>query len=165
MRDYSGFSFHWALGGKDFTGGIEQNQWELDRLMDFIDENHVKSFFEIGMAQGKLNQWMKKYGLQTYGVSPNEITGVEYIKGRSQDVFNLVGFYDMIFVDGDHSYQAVMDDFRNYIDKCRFMAFHDICGHRDCMGVFMAWREIKKMYEHIEIVSSVKPAGIGIIKI
>lgn len=169
VRNLNPDLFHWALGGKDMTGGIEQNPQELSELLDFIDEHHIKTFFEIGMAQGKLNKFMQDYGLKCYGVSPNKIEGVDHIIGKSQDkdVIKKVGFYDMIFVDGDHSFDAVEKDWRNYLGKCKYMAFHDICGLRDCQGVQELWFLINGLYKSWTFKADNKEqrSGIGVIKV
>ncbi|MFX0024319.1 MAG: class I SAM-dependent methyltransferase, partial [Candidatus Hermodarchaeota archaeon] len=78
---------------------------------------------------------------------------------------------DLLFIDGDHSYDGVKKDFENYfslVKKDGIIAFHDIVEHppnSNCK-VFDFWNEIKGNYEYKEIISKDNEqwAGIGFIK-
>ena len=74
---------------------------------------------------------------------------------------------DLILIDGDHSYLGVKSDYLNYKGLCKYMAFHDILGQRDCEGVSQFWNEIRNEYEFIEFIDPNRDiaSGIGIIKI
>lgn len=163
-------SFHWALGGSDTSGGIEQNQQELLMLCDFIKQNEIKTFLEIGMGSGLLNKFMRdEMLLDCEGINPVNVQGVTYL-GKSQDaaIINAVkDSYDLIFVDGDHSYSAVRNDFLKYGSKCKFLAFHDILGKRNCEDVNRFWNEVKFGFEYYEFVAENKDqaSGIGLIKL
>lgn len=76
---------------------------------------------------------------------------------------------DYLFIDGDHSYDGVKDDFYMYMPFVKeggLIAFHDIQPHTKGAEVDVFWREIKGLYKHIEIVESPESqtwAGIGVI--
>ncbi|UCE66725.1 MAG: class I SAM-dependent methyltransferase, partial [Candidatus Zixiibacteriota bacterium] len=77
---------------------------------------------------------------------------------------------DFLFIDGDHSYEGVKQDFKMYgplVRKGGIIAFHDIVPNTEdkSCGVDRFWSEIKSLYEHTEIVDSwqQKGAGIGVI--
>lgn len=78
---------------------------------------------------------------------------------------------DFLFIDGDHSYEGVKQDFEMYsplVAKGGIIAFHDILPHatqRDCQ-VHRFWNELKRDCEHQEIVADPKQgwAGIGVIR-
>jgi cephalosporin hydroxylase len=77
---------------------------------------------------------------------------------------------DFLFVDGDHTYQGVSQDFNLYhpfVHPGGIIAFHDIVEHSSetqC-NVNRFWQQIKTRYDHVEIVEDWKAgfAGIGLI--
>jgi len=77
---------------------------------------------------------------------------------------------DFLFIDGDHTYQGVKQDFQMYsplVRKGGIVAFHDIVIHDPTAGceVDRFWHEVKQRYPHIEIIGSPnqKWAGIGVL--
>lgn len=77
---------------------------------------------------------------------------------------------DILFIDGDHTYEGVSKDFQMYsplVKKGGIVAFHDIVIHDKSSGceVSKFWKEIKKSYRHEEILEDVnqKWAGIGVL--
>ena len=83
-----------------------------------------------------------------------------------------LGKIDFLFIDGDHSYAGVKQDFEMYsglVRKGGLIAFHDIVLHSNQSGceVSRLWNEIKGNYEHGEVVGDRSQgwAGIGIIRI
>lgn len=77
---------------------------------------------------------------------------------------------DFLFIDGDHTYEGVKNDFNMYsplVRKGGIIAFHDIAEHPPETGckVNMFWNEIKNNYKHFEIIEDRKQnwAGIGVI--
>lgn len=77
---------------------------------------------------------------------------------------------DLLFIDGDHSYEGVKEDFEAYmpfVQEKGVVAFHDIVEHlpeAHC-DVFRFWNEIKKKYSHEEIIEDPRQgwAGIGVL--
>jgi len=77
---------------------------------------------------------------------------------------------DMLFIDGDHSYEGVKKDFEMYsplVRKGGIIAFHDIADHDryDGCDVDLYWEKIKVKYKNQEIIGkdNVGWGGIGII--
>ncbi len=77
---------------------------------------------------------------------------------------------DFLFIDGDHTYQGVKEDYQMYsplVKKGGIIAFHDIVTHDQTSGceVDRFWHEIKQNYRNIEIIDapSQKWAGIGLL--
>ena len=58
---------------------------------------------------------------------------------------------DFLFIDGDHSYRGVKQDFEMYsplVRKGGLVAFHDICRHPPELrcDVYSYWNEIKRSH-------------------
>jgi predicted O-methyltransferase YrrM len=82
---------------------------------------------------------------------------------------------DLLFIDGDHRYEAVRSDFLNYRRLVReggLIAFHDICEDFQTRfgretgyssgGVPQLWRKLRTSYEHREFVESPDQDAFGI---
>ena len=77
---------------------------------------------------------------------------------------------DLLFIDGDHTYEGVKKDWEMYsplVRKGGIVAFHDISFHPkvpECQ-VDKFWKELKPKYKHIEFIDSTDPtwAGIGVL--
>lgn len=68
------------------------------------------------------------------------------------------GPFDFVYIDGDHSYDGVSADFRNYGLLAPKVGFHDI-GHQE-HGVVKFWNELVKKYPTEEMVASNMGTGI-----
>ncbi len=80
------------------------------------------------------------------------------------------GEVDFLFIDGDHTYHGVKQDFHMYsplVRKGGIVAFHDIVAHdlKDGCEVDKFWNEVKVGYRNVEIVErqNQKCAGIGVL--
>lgn len=160
---------HHLLGGSDTSGGMEQNYDELEWLCQFIIDRKIHSFLEIGTANGVFHKFLKnEMKLDIESISPVKVDGIKMHVGKSQDPDILKQcrhFYDMVFVDGDHSAQAVRADYENFKGKCRYMAFHDVAGKNDCEDVKAFWDIVSKWHESWVIYGQEGVhSGIGIIK-
>ena len=79
---------------------------------------------------------------------------------------------DFVFIDGDHTYEGVKQDFEMYSPLVKdggIVAFHDIVAHPVETGceVNRLWDEIKESkYEYTEIVSDWNQGmcGIGLLQ-
>ena len=74
---------------------------------------------------------------------------------------------DLLFIDGDHSYEGVKKDFEMYsplVAKGGTIAFHDIVDGAETSvgGVPKYWRELKQTRRHLEFVKSWQQGGWGI---
>jgi predicted O-methyltransferase YrrM len=77
---------------------------------------------------------------------------------------------DLLFIDGDHTYEGVKRDFEMYGSLVRpggIIAFHDIVPHppeADC-AVDELWQEVRPMYRNHEIIENPCQgwAGIGVL--
>lgn len=107
----------------------------------------------------------------------------KFIRGNSHDLEtldfllrrmdnNAVGLFDFIFIDGDHSYEGVKQDFEMYEPFCKpngLIAFHDIVDsprHRE-RGVYVNqfWNEVKDQYPSTQIIYGNNDwGGIGVLE-
>lgn len=74
---------------------------------------------------------------------------------------------DFLFIDGDHSYHGVKNDFEYYgplVRKGGIIAFHDICpGPEEAVGgVPKFWSEVKGRFKYEAIIESAGQGGYGI---
>lgn len=95
---------------------------------------------------------------------------VELFIGNSHDpmvvaAVSQYGPYEFGFIDGDHSYEGVKQDWENYGPMCKMVGFHDIGSATD--GCVRFWNELKdsKQYRTEEYVASADQLkfGIGIV--
>lgn len=109
-------------------------------------------------------------------VAPNRKTArVEYLfTGSHSDetkdavlkILNKKGV-DILFIDGDHSYEGVKKDWEMYsilAEPKGIVIFHDALYHADgTEEVDIFWNEIKGKYKHVEIKSSPNSTGMGVL--
>ncbi len=76
---------------------------------------------------------------------------------------------DVLFIDGDHAYEAVKRDFEMYSPLVRpggLIMFHDIMpapNHEtECIEVDALWAELKERFDHEEFVQHPEQQGSGI---
>lgn len=72
---------------------------------------------------------------------------------------------DLLFIDGDHSYESAKRDFDTYgnlVAKNGLIAFHDIVPGENSGGVPRLWRELRERYASTEFVQSWNQGGFGI---
>ena len=74
---------------------------------------------------------------------------------------------DVLFIDGDHSYEGVKKDFEAYsplVRKGGLVAFHDICEGpaENVGGVPVFWREVKQEGSTVEFIEDSEQGGFGI---
>ena len=77
---------------------------------------------------------------------------------------------DVLFIDGDHTYDGVKRDFAMYspfVKRGGLIIFHDIVEHPAETGceVSRFWKEIRPDFQHLEIISDPSQgwAGIGVL--
>lgn len=151
--NFYNFLMNRKINDLDRTSGIRgwSTDTELAALTEFASLSD--SVVEIGSWKGKSTKVLLEnckgtvYSVDTWNGSENEITG---ILAGCQDVFkeflknvgdypNLVVYHgkstdiakefdkkvDMVFIDGDHSYESVKADIESWLPKCKKI----MCGH------------------------------------
>lgn len=173
--------------GEPLCDCILQNREELVALCRFIQAARVRSYLEIGIWTGRLvtclhrlfsfdqvaacdHGWAQRLGLPLH--LPQEAA---FFDGDSDSAAFLawrktLGKVDLVFIDGNHNYQAVKRDFAiNRAFPHRFLALHDICGaNRYTTGVRRFWQELDEGHKleivrpHLELGLDRSTMGIGI---
>jgi len=77
-------------------------------------------------------------------------------------------FFDIVFIDGNHSYSAVKNDAELTKEKCNIQVFHDIVSDA-CPDTVFYWKEVKEkyknthnFYEFVQQYESVSGSYLGI---
>jgi hypothetical protein len=162
---------------------------QLSKLIKFISTLNIDSYTEIGCRWGgtfviinevlkQQNPYLKSWACDLIDKSEvlNEYSNYSpftYIKNNShsEDFASIFPKnIDFIFIDGDHSYEGVKEDYEMMLKfNPRYMMFHDIlCPD---MGVYQFWNEIKTQYKHYEftdqydITNNKGLLGIGVIEL
>lgn len=97
------------------------------------------------------------------------IRGDSHSEEVSAKVRDVTQCLDMLFIDGDHTYGGVKDDFLSYSPLVRpggIVAFHDIAEHPQATGcdVSRFWNEVKTSYRYEEIIEKQELGwGIGVL--
>ncbi len=174
-------------------GGLKLQQVpeEYASVLLEIKSLNPKSYLEIGIGNG--GSWMTcSYYLRDtlevskavdnlayYQAIDQKIEEIEFVQNFLSSFINDVTFfnsdskefldqhyekYDVIFIDGDHGYSGVKEDFLKSIKNINTggaIIFHDIVSI-GAPGVVQFWEEIKNQYESKEFIYS-DTCGMGII--
>ncbi len=162
-----------------------QKAGELAPFLEFMDGLLPKVIVEIGCdAGGTLWAWQQlgpelligvDKRLDVYGTArPRVDHGATILDGDSHDMETagrlkrLLGGrkIDLLFIDGDHTYNGVRQDFQLYgqaVAKGGVVAFHDICHHKHHpeVGVERFWRQLAGVVKSEIMTPSLDWGGIG----
>lgn len=178
--------------------GPHQKRIEITQLLRFVSERQPKTALEIGMAQAGTTFLLKEnlrsltmligidihlhnlFVLKTFNKRNCDL---HFFEGDSKDVVtkkNVVEALggrklDLLFIDGDHSYEGVKSDFEKYaplVASGGMIVFHDICEDYQTRygrhtgnytgGVPQFWKEIRQGFEFHEFVDDYDQDGFGI---
>jgi hypothetical protein len=173
--------------GEALEDCVLQNREEMIGLADFIEENNIRSYLEIGVWTGGLVSALHSVfkfdrvaaadqgWAETRGFAIHLPEDAAVFRGDSDsDEFRAwraeLGHIDLVLIDANHSYAAVKRDFEiNREYPHRFLAFHDIIGANRCTtGVRRFWQELNEgckheiVRPHAELELEHSTMGIGI---
>jgi cephalosporin hydroxylase len=163
-----------------------QKQGEFERMVELVMELQPKVILEIGsMHGGSLLAWrlaapaakiisvsLTNGPFGGGSVDRSTVVDGEHVEivdhlldMNSHDhstltaVMEILGdeFVDFLFIDGDHSYEGVREDFTTYSWLVRaggLIALHDILSHHPSEGIFVQkfWKRLAARFETQEFV-------------
>jgi len=169
-----------SVFGGTYEGGINLQQ-RIDEIVDLLmfleDKTENVDFLEIGAASGGNTYVFNKYldinstcivddnNYPKHGLISEILQDVEYDEfiGNSQSVEAIQYvkdkgmLFDIIFIDGDHSYGGVKLDTINYIEFLKpggFVIFHDTVT-MNCAGVVQWVKELTDgYYDNLEYIDT-----------
>lgn len=170
------------------------NKEDLESLVPILQRHEVKVVLEIGTWRGfSIELWHQVFKPEMLITVENDLDSLSILNNRvlrgelsymdpaaiqvvgdstaPQTVAEVKGLLgdkkvDFLFIDGDHHYESVKQDFFNYGDflaEDAIVLFHDVClDVQPEVEVHYYWKEIKKDYSYLE-VRSPNSTGVGLI--
>lgn len=164
---------------KQSRASIEKT--DLEMLLTILVPMKPKMILEIGTWKGySAEVWINAFSPDKFVTieKDSKLPGAIEIENINHKYFwntdshhNDIKFntepYDFLFIDGDHSYEGVKQDWEYYgrlVKEGGIIAFHDALYHADgTEEVDILWEEIKKDYKHLEIKTNDQSTGIGVL--
>lgn len=183
------------IGGWDdkahFKVPTGQWPWEIFEAKKIVQDQYPMRIVEIGcLYGGTLAIWLECLANNpkavVIGIDPEIDKVREYVSDRKLmlvkeyskslkaiNAVEVIAPIDVLFIDGDHSYEGSKFDFLTYgrmVKKGGLIVLHDIVTFRPEVGVPRLWQEIKLeyygTYHTQEIIGKHEPelgGGIGIV--
>ena len=180
---------------KDNGGGLLIWQYpnQFSKYLCLLGKQQISSYIEIGCRWGGTfvltNEYLKLFNTINKSIaidiidSPvldycknNHDTQYININSQTQEFKNYMNnnYFDLIFIDGDHSYVGVKNDYEITKNNGKIFVFHDIVNDV-CPGVVQFWNELKnnegeiynffeftEQYEDVWNTTNKKFLGIGV---
>ncbi len=163
---------------------INQSPRELEQLCKWIErEGSISSYLEIGLGAGGTWTFLSETFAfeKTVGVTLilHPYTTVQHphngqllvADSQSEEAAQFIRAnapYDLVFIDGLHTYDGVMADYQLCRPYARYMVFHDISGNwgTEQLGAKRAWEEIREQELLLaEWIDPERPIGIGLVEV
>jgi hypothetical protein len=132
---------------------MQQNAEELAQFLAWCVDAGVQSVYEIGagVSAGLAKFMVKDMGWTVTSLDVNVPESTDlfdhpnwlFIQGDSATEAPPLQAVDLLFIDGDHSYEAAKRDHDRFGDAAKIVAFHDIApGGYFPDGAAKYWRDI-----------------------
>lgn len=153
--------------------GIGIDSWQypnqFSKYLCYLSRLDIKNYVEIGCHKGGtfiitveyLSRFNKIESALAIDNWPREIineyckyrNNITYLTHSSQSEEFKKEYYkkkwDLVLIDGDHSYQAVKNDFSIVNGNSKYIAFHDI-KNIFCPGTQQIWQDIKNDHKNFK---------------
>ena len=161
---------------KDNGGGLLIWQYpnQFSKYLCLLNKQNIESYIEIGCRWGGTfvltNEYLKRFNNVNKSVAVDIIDSpveeycklndeTQFIKknSASQDFKDYMknNYFDLIFIDGDHEYNGVKNDYEISEHSGKIFVFHDIASNV-CRGVVKFWNELKnnksETYDFFEFI-------------
>lgn len=195
-----GLKNFWDLIGASRIKSV-QNHEEIRILLRFLRTvaKTINSYLEIGCSSGgtfyiidsflRIHNPNYKKGvavdivdkIRDFERYKYKYKTVEYITGNSRKIKYKENYFDLIFIDANHTYHGVKRDFNRYKNMCKMLILHDIAFYGNTKrgiderglplnfcGVPKLWYEVKNSVacdykEIIDFDGAHGPLGLGIL--
>lgn len=148
---------------KDNCGGLLIWQYpnQFSKYLVLLQKQNISSYIEIGCRWGGTfiltTEYLKRFNNIQKSVAVDIIDSpvaqycslnekTKFMKSYSQSYefkeYMKKNYFDLIFIDGDHSYQGVSGDYEIMKKNGKIFVFHDIVNDA-CPGVVCFWNELK----------------------
>ena len=176
---YSIFNGWQEYRRKERGPGLCQHPVQLAKMLIDVSYYRINSYCEIGVLNGYsiaiISEYLRRFNPDMH------VTGVDIIGDIDTEVSELVKFdfvlgtsddvkgsqFDLVLIDGDHSYEWAKRDYENIGKYAGICAFHDIhaCMYVPDYDIPAYWNKIKSDYHYKEFSYCVGPPvmGIGVI--
>jgi cephalosporin hydroxylase len=166
---------------------------QFSKYLLLLQQQNINSYIEIGCRWGGTfvltNEYLKMFNKNINTVAIDIIDSpvnnycllndnVEFIKidSRSNEfkIYIENNKFDIVFIDGDHSYEGVKNDYEVSKNSGKIFVFHDISSDA-CPGVVNFWNELKinnteiydffefvEQYEEVKVLTNNSYLGIGV---
>jgi cephalosporin hydroxylase len=154
---------------RDNGGGLLIWQYpnQFSKYLSLLSRHKIQSYIEIGCRWGGTfvltNEYLKMFNNINKSVAVDIIDSpvlnycmlnneAQFIKINSQSKefkhYMSNNVFDLIFIDGDHSYEGVKNDYEISKNSGKMFVFHDIINDA-CPGVKKFWNELKQNNSNI----------------
>jgi hypothetical protein len=148
---------------KDNGGGLLIWQYpnQFSKYLCLLEKQKISSYIEIGCRWGGTfvltNEYLKRFNIMNKSIAVDIIKSPveEYCLNNNETEFKEINsqsdefkkymsdnYFDLIFIDGDHSYNGVKNDYEISKNSGKIFVFHDIVN-AVCLGVVQFWNELK----------------------
>lgn len=161
--------------------GIYQTPAQFAPFLKWLEtyRGHIWYYTEIGMFTGGQSIIMDRYFRNTLlnvfieinhdYVHPQVKASIEgvVLYADSKTVPNKYKQHHMVFIDGDHSYEGVKEDWLRFGKSAEMVVFHDM-NNPTCPGVCQLWKELRQLPEYVateftRVKGGADDMGIGVL--